>query len=382
MTFLLVAAALAVTPVSDKSLETFLPGAEGFAASINGGAAQQADSFIDWNAVLDRAFAGQNIPNDFMEGFRKGYTKTSNSLANALVKSVQEGGGFKLLRLRKSAAGKPLALYRVTPQTGGVNYLELELERRPNGAIRAVEVEPYLSGETLSETARRLALRAAAEAKMGFIEKIQGKEQEFIQNAGKFREMTEALQAKQPQRVLEIYASLPVSLQKEKTALLQRLTAAQAVDDKSYQAAMADFEKFHPKDPSLDLVAIDHAFMVKQWDQVHGALDRLNKRVDGDPYLAVIHASTYMQEAKFGTAKEVLDKSLKEEPTLAAAWWARVEVAMKTNDHADTAKQLDGVAKALNIKLDGVATSEEYAAFRASKPGKAWLKSHDYAAAK
>jgi hypothetical protein len=381
MTVLLLTAALAATPISDKSLEPFVAAAEGFSASINGGAAQQADSFFDWTAVLDRAFAGQSIPADFMEGFRKGYSKTSNSLANALVDTVKKGGGFRLMRLRK-VNGKPAALYRVLPEAGGVNYLELELERRANGSVRAVEVEPYLSGEPLSVTARRLAIRAAAEAKMGFIDKLQGKEAEFIQNAGKFKEMTENLQKGQPAKVLEIYASLPVSLQQEKTALLQRLTAAQSVDDKQYQAAMADFEKWHPKDPSLDLVAIDHSFMSKQWERVHSALDRLDKRVDGDPYLAVIHASTYMQEEKFADAKKVLDKSLAAEPTLAAAWWARVEVAMKMNDHADTAKQLDAVAKALSLQLDGVASSAEYAAFRASKPGQAWLKAHNYPVAK
>jgi predicted Zn-dependent protease len=318
-----------------------------------------------------------SIPADFQDGFRKGYAKTSNSLANALVDTVKKGGGFRLLRLRK-VNGKPLALYRVTPDSGGVNYLELELERRPNGSVRAVEVEPYLSGEPLSATARRLAVRAAAEAKMGFIDKLAGKEGEFIKHAPKFKLMTEHLQKGEHQKVLEIYAALPPSLQQEKTALLQRLTAAQGVDDARYQAAMADFEKWHPKDPSLDLVAIDHSFMAKKWDKVHAAIERLDKRVEGDPYLAVIRASTYMQEDKFAEARKVLDVSIAAEPKLAAAWWARVEVAMKTNDHADTAKQLDGVARALEIKLDGVATSPEYATFRASKPGKAWLKANKY----
>lgn len=373
MVLFLLGAALLATPVADKSLEPFVAPAEAFSNDINTGAAAQADAFIDWNAVLDRAFAGLSIPKDFVEGFRKGYAKTSNSLANALAESVKKGGGFKLLRLRK-VKDKPSALYRVTPETGGVNYIELELERRANGAVRAVEVEPYLSGESLSATARRLAIRAAAEAKMGFIDKLAGKEQEFIRNAPKFKEMTDALQGGQPEKVLEIYATLPPSLQKEKTALLQRLTAAQAVDEARYQAAMADFEKWHPKDPSLDLVAIDHAFMKKDWPKVHAAVARLDDRVNGDPYLAVIRASTFMQESKLADAKKVLDASLDKEPSLAAAWWARVEVAMKAGDHADTAKQLDRVAKALSLVLDGVASAPEYAAFRASKEGKAWLK--------
>jgi tetratricopeptide (TPR) repeat protein len=373
MTLALVTALLAAAPAADKSLAPFSGPAESFSASINGGAAQQADAFIDWTAVLDRAFAGLSIPADFQAGFRKGYAKTSNSLATALVETVKKGGGFKLLRLRK-VRGKPLALYRVTPDSGGVNYLELELERRASGAVRAVEVEPYLSGEPLSATARRLAVRAAAEAKMGFIDKLAGKEGEFIKHSGSFKLMTEHLQAGRHAQVLEVYASLPLSLQQEKTALLQRLTAAQAVDDAKYQEAMADFEKWHPGDPSLDLVAIDHAYMARQWDKVHSAIARLDQRVDGDPYLAVIRASTYMQEEKFADARKVLDASIAAEPTLAAAWWARVEVAMKSNDHADTARQLTGVARALNLKLDGVASSPEYAAFRASKPGKAWLK--------
>jgi tetratricopeptide (TPR) repeat protein len=378
MTLVLLTAVLAAAPAADKALEPFAAPAQSFSANINGDAAVQADAFIDWNAVLDRAFSGLSIPADFVEGFRKGYNKTSNSLARALVDTVKKGGGFRLLRLRKSATGKPLALYRVTPDSGGVNYLELELERRANGTVRAVEVEPYLSGEPLSVTARRLAIRAAAEAKMNFIDKLAGKEGEFIKHAPKFKQMTEHLQAGRFADVLAVYDTLPQSLKEEKTALLQRLTAAQSLDDEKYQSAMADFEKWHPKDPSLDLVTIDHSFMAKKWDKVHNAIGRLDKRVEGDPYLAVISASTYMQEDRFGDAKKVLDASLAAEPTLAAAWWARVEVAMKTADHADTAKQLDGVIKALNIKLDGVANSPEYAAFRASKPGKAWLKANKY----
>lgn len=377
MMLLLLAAAVAAAPPADKSLAPFAAPAEEFSANINGGAGREADAFIDWSAVLDRAFAGMSIPTDFQEGFRKGYAKTSNSLALALADTVKKGGGFKLLRLRK-VDGKPLALYRVTPESGGVNYIELTLERRGNGAVRAVEVEPYLSGEPLSVTARRLAVRAAAEAKMGFIDKLAGKEGEFIKHAPKFKQMTEHLQAGRNAEVLAVYATLPPSLQQEKTALLQRLTAAQSVDDGKYQAAMADFQKWHPNDPSLDLVAIDHSFMAKKWDKVHAAIERLDKRVEGDPYLAVIRASTYMQEAKFADAKKVLDASLAAEPSLAAAWWARVEVAMKTNDHADTAKQLDGVEKALGLKLDGVATAPEYAAFRASKQGQAWLKARKY----
>lgn len=375
MQALLLAALVAAAPDADKSLAPFRAPAEAYAQQISANQPTQADALFDWNALLDKSFRDLSAPKGFTDGFRQGFARTQSSLSQALATAVQQGGTFSLLRLRK-VDRRTLALFRMLPEAGGVNYLELELERRPNGTVKAVDVEPYLTGEAMSVTARRLALRAAAESKMTFLDKLAGDEADLIKSAPKLREMAEQLKAGQHEKVLQLYGALPVSMQKEKTTLVQRLTAAQALDDERYTAAMADFEKWHPGDPALDLVVIDRSFLKKEWAKVIAAVDRLDKRVGGDPYLNVIRASTWLQENKLAEAAKALDQSLATEPKLAAAWWARIEVSMKQNAHADTARLLDGVEKELGLALDGVATAEEYASFRASPPGKAWLKAH------
>ncbi|HYO74434.1 MAG TPA: hypothetical protein VEU33_51000 [Archangium sp.] len=339
---------------------------------IHAGDGSLLDTRVDMERLLERATRGTSAPKAFHEGFSSGVRRSSMQLGKQLVVTREDESSFRLLRLRMEG-GAPHALYRVMTSEGGVNYLDLELARNAEDQVVIVDFYPYITGEPFSETLRRMYLQAAKEAGYNLVDKLLGKEQDFLKNASKLQEMQRQVQEKKFAEVVKTFDALPPSLRQLKPFLLLRLTSAAQLDEAAYQKAIQDFEQAYPNDPSLDLISIDGHMMRKDYATVMKMVDRLDQRVK-DPYLQYLRGSVMLDKGDRKAALGYFKAALAGEPTLTLAHWVLIGLSLQDKQFKDTVRYLDAIERDTSVELGDLESIEEYAGFVKSPEYKAWRK--------
>ena len=372
---LLVATLLATTPAPEpdkleESLRPFLTGIEQAVAQEN---PKVLDDAMDMRALLDKVVEGVPAPTKFRDAFLQGARSKGVNLGTQVVTAVQRDGSFRLLRVRK-VGSKPRALFRLLSGET-VNYFELYLDMPAEGPPRIKDVYLFLAGETLSASMRRVYIAASAEANRGLLDMLKGTEREFLEHASKVKEMADLQRAGEYEKALEVYARMPPSMRKNKSVMLMRVGASYRLDsDEQYLEAIEDFEAEFPNDPALDMVSIDGHFLRKDYDGAVRSIDRLEKRVGGDPYLRLLRGSVLLEKGDKAKGREELHAAVAAEPTLVNGWWTLISLALEEKNYKETAELLVGVETQAGVELGDLKDVPTYADFVKSREYKAWMK--------
>ena len=333
---------------------------------------EAADAHFDVDAMLDRTLKGVEATEAQKLGYRSG-VKKSLSLSSLLKQIAQQFECFALLRYRADG-GRPRLLFRAHGE-GGVNYLELHVA--PAGdSVRVVDLYFYSNGEAMSETFRRLYINAMA-GEPGFVDRLLKKDNEYLRNLPKVKAIAEQVKAGAFAAALKGIAALPAALQTEKSVLVLRLQASAQVGAAECTAALADFRKAYPDDAALDFLSIDALFLNKRFEEVRKAVDSLDKRLGGDPYLEVFRANSYIEEGKLDLAKARAEAAVEKDKTLDDPYWIRVNISLKEKKYDDTAKWLARIEADLEQEVDDLTKNEDYAGFVKSPEYAAWMKARE-----
>jgi tetratricopeptide (TPR) repeat protein len=338
---------------------------------ITAGDASVLDTRIDLERLIERSTRDTSTPKTFAEGFAKGMRRSGMNLGKQLVDARDEESDFHLLRLRMER-GAPRALYRVISKAG-INYLDFELARNAEGKVVIADVYPHISGELFSETLRRMFLMAANEAGYDLLDKLMGKEQEFLKNLPKLQAMQRLGQEEKFAEVVKTYAELPPSLRQVKSFALLRLNAAAHLEEAEYQRAIDDFMKAWPEDPSVDLISIDGHMMRKDYAAVLKSIDRLDQRVR-DPYLQYLRGSVLLEKGDDKEARRLFQAAIDAEPTLVTAHWVLIGLSLQDKKYKDTARYLTAIERDAGVTLNELEGLEQYEGFVKSPEYKAWSK--------
>jgi hypothetical protein len=353
---------------------------EQLASVFESGNAQAGESAIDKDAFLDRVTNGITVSQQFSDGFRTGFKQSP--FMEGMLKTAGAGASYHLLRVRE-VNGETRVLFRLLPANGGMNYNDWILGRNATGELKFVDVYVVATGELMSQTVRRIYLGAVVQQNLGMFDKLKGTDKDYIANLSKATELTTDIQSAKFNEVLEVYKTLPASLQQDKLFMVLRLTACdqlQAQNPQDYAAAVADYQKLFPGDPSLDLMCLDAFINAGNYDEAHKSIDRLEVFTGGDAYLEVLHGNVYFQAAgddNIAAAKKAFQKAVDMEPTLAAPYWGLVTISLKTGDYDQTAALLNEIEQKLNLKIGNLQTIAPYADFVKSDAYKKWKAAHD-----
>ncbi|MFL5345647.1 MAG: tetratricopeptide repeat protein [Hyalangium sp.] len=371
---ILVLAAAPATPPPASEVEpdylAFLQQAE---RGINAGQGEALDAHIDIDRLFERISRGVSAPKEFADSFKSGLRSQGMPFGKQLVTARGANASFHLLNVRREA-GLTRALFRASSDAG-LNYIDLDLERDPKGAVVIVDIYPYIAGEYVSESARHMYLAALADVQQGMLDKLMGKEQEFIKNMPKMQQMQRLLMEKKYQAVLDTFEQLPASMRQQKPVLLVEMTAAEKVSEAEYKRAIATFEKAFPGDPSLDLVSIDGHLLRKDYPAVMSTIDRLDSRVK-DPYLKFLRASVMLDKKDLPAAKKYLDEAVHADPHLTQAWFALIGLSLQEKNYAETSRLLTAIERDAGVAVSNLDGVKVYEGFVQSPEGKAWRKKH------
>ncbi len=333
------------------------------------GTLEAADAHFNADAMLDLTLAGVNATDAQKKGFRAGAKKGLR--LSAILRQVESKfDTFTLLRFRADGA-RPRLLFRSLGD-GGVNYMEL-LVAPAGTSVKVVDIYSYFTGEPMSRTFRRLFVNAMAQ-QPGFLDRLMKKENEYVKNLPKIQAITRQINAGQPAEALKAIAALPALLRSDKTLLVLRLQAAAQVGEKECMAALEDFRKACPDDPALDFLSIDALFLARRFDEVRKAVDRLDKRLGGDPYLEVFRANSHIEEGEFEKAKTHARAAIEKDETLLDPYWTMITISLREKLYGETAAWLTRI-EAAGVELADLTTVPDYAGFVKSPAYAKWKKS-------
>src|SRR5262249_9725658 len=125
--------------------------AQEFALSLESAVAEGSqrvvESMFDFDAMLTTATEGFEVPDKDRRAFIKGATesmrKPTGFIPQILAAVANDQGTYRFLRTRPSKR-RMSVLFRLQLEAGGLNYHDLILARRPDGAIRVVDVYVFL----------------------------------------------------------------------------------------------------------------------------------------------------------------------------------------------------------------------------------------------
>ncbi len=139
------------------------------------------------------------------------------SLVGKIIELAKWGGNYHLLHLRTRGKRRTALFRLIQANEEGMNYHEFILARRPDGQVRAVDAYIYLSGELLTETFRREAIKATAPMSQGFLDRLVGADKEYARNLEKIQGVFKLFNEGHPREALDAYRALPSDAHRKKS---------------------------------------------------------------------------------------------------------------------------------------------------------------------
>jgi hypothetical protein len=314
---------------------------------------------VDWTSIFERATADVDAPDAARREFIAGAIGTwrdQAKWAGGIANELATGGSYELLRIHNVGQRRHALFRLLQPEMRGVSYHDYVLARRDDGVVMAVDIYVLPSGELLSDTVRR-----AFAGEHGADEQARAIEQ-----------LTSDVQAGRHQQALAGFDELPSAAKRDKTLLLLRLRAAQDVDDRAYAAALSDLERYHPEDPSIDMLSIDGYLLKKQYDLALRSVGRLEKTLGGDPYLNVLRANINFESGNLDAARRAAEAAVAESPKLEVGYWALVTVLLKQQDIAAALPLMARLEDEFGADLSSVEEQPLYKHLVSSPQYEAW----------
>jgi tetratricopeptide (TPR) repeat protein len=336
-------------PLTEDDYKEF--GAKLEKAVIDGDKAE-VDRLVRVLDLFERSISDLSVTAAERKGMLAGASRSGGQFSQQFIDIVKSGGSYSVVRVR-TIDDRPRILLRLIHPEGAVNYHEFSLVRYPDGQIATEDIYIYLSGEQLTQTFRRLLLGFLADRNRGAVAQLSKDEQLLTKHMNDLTTMAQMARSGQHREALATFRRLPAGLQKNKIFQIIAIQAAQGTgDDADYLAELERFRRDYPTDPAADIISIDYYLLKKQYDEAFKAVDRLDKALGGDPYMDVLRAGGFVEAGRYKEARAAAEKAVKDAPKLPQAYWARLTVATKEKNHADTLTWLKKLVEAAEPKLD------------------------------
>ncbi len=292
-----------------------------FGAAFSPCDAGRLAGLLDTDTLLRRAVAAGELPAEMRREVRRGMG--SAQVADRLCQGIGEDATYRLLRI-KEVDGQGRPLFRLL-NDDSVNYHELELGKSPQDhRVRVVDIRVYASGDLLSESLAQVFEQVV-------VAKRSGRSPAAL--AQTLMSLNRARVEGDHAAVQRLFAELPPELHDSKMLRLAELMSGADLEPAVYTALMERYRRDFPGDPSIDMVAVDYFFLKKDLPRTLEAIEIVDRRVAGDPYLNVLRANAYLSADRPADALVVARAAVTAEPNLEVGWWALVMAQLRQGDH-------------------------------------------------
>lgn len=336
---------------------------------------------MDQAQLMDQILSGFVVVPEEKEEVVRGLMQVEgvSDLPDKIVAAVRSGGDYRFVRLI-SKDGQLRPLYRLTmPEDGGVNYHELVVEVSGDKPL-ITNVYLYLSGESISESVRRVLIPALAAEDPSIVGKLTGSEAQILENRDVLRAINGLTSQEKFAEAFAKFEELSPELLRDRAVLMTRLVVSQALGDAEQEQVVEELAKAAPGQPCSDFPLFALRKKQGRHDDVIQIVDRLQKVIE-DPYLDLLKVDALLATGKTDAAREAVVRVKTVCPDRSDVYWMEIAVSLRTKNFGETSRLLDDVGKTFGLEFRDLSSVPEYAEFVASDAGKSWLKKQEEAAA-
>ena len=282
--------------------------AEELEKRLRAGDLRGVNQLLDTGAMVERVIDNSEVPLGALESSIEDLIislQASAWFGREVIEALELGGDYRLLHVFEKD-GERRALYRLLTSDGGLNYHEMVLEYRgPGGPAKVLDVYVYLTGERLAQSYRRAFQVAAA---------------------------------------------------RREASLYDRLDATANGGDLIDASSMLVRTSIRPK-------GYDMSQLFERNESAHEALNELDARVGGDPYLHVQRARLFLLQNNFEEARRSANRAVTEKPNLEPGYWTLATIGLETKNWALLVEAFEGLEKSLAVEIPELDDAPEYREF-------------------
>ncbi|MEZ5304865.1 MAG: hypothetical protein R3F11_30080 [Verrucomicrobiales bacterium] len=283
--------------------------------------------------------------------------------------------------IREDDQEGPSLLFRLLPESGGVNYFECQIDDLAADHPKICDAFVFLSGELLSNTVKRLLAPLLAQESKTPLQKLFSEKDPLSEHQDAILKAMASLRSGDPEAALNTLDALPASVRSNKFVLIFRFNAVSQLYDtsqdpppfeKEYLAAIGELKTHLSGDPRSQLLLIDYHLLNGDYEAFYQSLDKLAEVVGNDGYVEYLRATGLSQEGKHEAALASGKRAVDFEPENEAIHLGIVDVLVGAGKFQETADQLVFLQEEYGYQFD-FAGMVEMEAFLNSEPGRAWL---------
>lgn len=265
---------------------------------------------------------------------------------------IEAGGRWDVLRVRVEP--EPVLVARVLSPEGELAYQELRLARTGSGSIGWTDQRYLGTGSSLQS---------------GLLAQLEG---DTSSAARAHQAIRQILHAGQPAMALARYAALPAELRSDPIVLQVRLRAARAVGGMEHAVALGDLIAACRPEYGDEGYRYELAMLEEAPDRALQALDALERRVGGDPFLDAQRAEVHRSHGDPEEATRLALQAVAAVPDLAEVWRVLRDCAAAAEDHVRTREAMERLVGGHGRDVEAVEAFEGYAEFLASPETARW----------
>jgi len=336
---------------------------------------------LDWDSIVSAATMVPNLPelqkarDGFKSGVQQGLKTSGGGLAGQICEIVKKGGEYKVLRADVSANETVVTFRLLTPDHQSLNYHRFYLKRNSSKQVVAADLFILLTAEKVSETLHRSWLPIAKAALKSSAARSDEATTDLLSSAERMRQFAEFVQAGKNADALNFYYKFPASLRSDKTMLILRFKAAQAISTDEQLQCIDDMQKFFPEDGAVAFVMVDAYLHRQQPAEALKCLDRVIGSIGPDAALLARRANILLAKKDLVEARKVLDEAIKLEPDLRDPYVVSLDVVLAAKDFYATASLLNLLTDKFGYQWKDLEQVAPFAEFVESPQYHKWLES-------
>lgn len=313
--------------------------------------------YFDWSALALRSLPADTPAHQRAELLRGARSGLEGESGMALVTQITQGTyTYRGVRWRD---GRPVARFRYLPPDGGFNFHDLVLAYGERGVEpRIVDGFVLFSGEYFSDSMRRLASTLLGNTSL--LGRLTGDRPASRHELDLLNELTRVSREGSPEEVLAAYDRLPERLQRDRSVLMMRATAASLLEDQDrYLAILDEIAEVMPNDPTLSVLMLDAHCVREQWEPCFADLAAIRAEYD-DPYLDAFEGHLWVLRGDAERGLALADRAIAEEDDLLDAHDAALLAALALGRTERASLELGRLVDGWGIDAAALAEQEGY----------------------
>jgi hypothetical protein len=356
---------------ADYDVASFAGFGEALEASMN---AQDTSLFVEH--LDSHRFAQRSLKSLGLTAVREKVVDNYARIMGKALKSrfketfadVESARFIRLLPDEVDGADAAVALIRISPQDGGINYWKVYMER-VDGQVHVVDWFSYTLGDLASRSLGTFVLQVGAAML-----------KPESANALAVKAYLAAAKSGDPQKLIDSYSELPAKFRNNSLLMFSYLQASKRISEESYTAALQRLSPVYARNDDYAMLLMDYYLYTGQYPQAHKEIDKVAGRIGDDAGLDSLHAGIALADKHYDKSIAYAREGIRREADYEGNYWILLDALVFSKNYDDAVLVLNILEEGFHYQfdMDQLAKLDGYAVFAQSEAFQGWRTASNY----